>query len=104
MFRRHVLPTLPADCVPEMAIRTVSNLVRESMAKGGRGEVDDDTGLMRQSIILRDAVRRHLNRLASEHEGDRWEAVPLTDGESALAAIADWGPAEDWEDWADATR
>ncbi len=24
-------------------------------------------------------------------------------GESALATIADWGPAEDWEDWADAT-
>ena len=63
----------------------------------------DELGIDR-SVLLRDAVRRHLNRLASEHEGDRWEAVPLTDGESALAAIADWGPAEDWEDWADATR
>jgi predicted transcriptional regulator len=57
-----------------------------------------------RSALLRDAVRRHLNRLASEHEGDRWEAVPLTEGGSALAAIADWGPAEDWEDWVDATR
>jgi len=57
-----------------------------------------------RSALLRDAVRRHLNRLASEHDVDRWEALPLTDGESALATIADWGPAEDWEDWADATR
>ena len=30
------------------------------------------------------------------------EAAPLDDGESALAAIADWGPAEDWADWGDA--
>ncbi len=57
-----------------------------------------------RSALLRDAVRRHLNQLAAEHDADRWEALPLTDGESALATIADWGPAEDWEDWADATR
>jgi hypothetical protein len=29
---------------------------------------------------------------------------PLTDGENALARIADWGPAEDWADRADAPR
>jgi len=52
-----------------------------------------------RSALLRDAVRLHLNRLASEHDADRWEQVPLTDGESALAAISDWGPAEDWADW-----
>ncbi len=63
----------------------------------------DELGVDR-SALLRDAVRRHLNRLASEHDADRWEALPLTEGESALATIADWGPAEDWEDWADATR
>ena len=57
-----------------------------------------------RSALLRDAVRRHLNQLAAEHDVDRWEALPLTEGESALATIADWGPAEDWEDWADATR
>lgn len=57
-----------------------------------------------RSALLRDAVRRHLNQLAAEHDADRWEALPLTEGESALATIADWGPAEDWEDWADATR
>ena len=57
-----------------------------------------------RSELLREALRRHLDRLASEHDADRWEATPLDDGERALAAIADWGPAEDWSDWADATR
>jgi predicted transcriptional regulator len=60
----------------------------------------DELGLDR-SALLRDAVRLHLNRLASEQDGERWEATPLDEGESALAAIADWGPAEDWADWAD---
>jgi len=63
----------------------------------------DELGVDR-SALLRDAVRQHLNRLAAEHDADRWEALPLTDGESALATIADWGPAEDWHDWADGTR
>ena len=52
-----------------------------------------------RSALLRDAVRLHLNRLASEHDAERWAQLPLTDGESALAALADWGPAEDWADW-----
>ena len=57
-----------------------------------------------RSELLRDAVRRHLDRLASENDAERWEAQPLDDGELQLAEIADWGPAEDWSDWADATR
>ena len=63
----------------------------------------DELGVDR-SALLRDAVRQHLNRLAAEHDADRWEAVPLTDAESALATIADWGPAEDWQDWSDGAR
>lgn len=61
----------------------------------------DELGVDR-SALLREAVRLHLNRLASERDADRWEELPLDDGESALTAIADWGPAEGWEDWADA--
>ena len=57
--------------------------------------VDDDD----VAAIQRWAVRLQLNRLASEHDARRWEELPLTDGESALAALADWGPAEDWADW-----
>jgi predicted transcriptional regulator len=58
-----------------------------------------------RSALLRDALRRHLDRLASEGDADRWSAVPLEEGERALGEIADWGPAEDWSDWAvDAAR
>ncbi len=57
-----------------------------------------------RSELLREALRRHLDRLASESDAERWQAQPLDDGERALADVADWGPAEDWSDWADATR
>jgi hypothetical protein len=56
-----------------------------------------------RSELLREALRRHLDRLTSEHDAERWEAQPLDDGERALGDVADWGPAEDWSDWADAT-
>jgi predicted transcriptional regulator len=56
-----------------------------------------------RSEFLREALRRHIDRLSSEGDAERWEARPLDDGERALAEIADWGPAEDWSDWADAT-
>ena len=52
-----------------------------------------------RSALLREALRLHLNRLASEHDAERWEALPLSAGESALATIADWGTAEEWSDW-----
>jgi hypothetical protein len=55
-----------------------------------------------RSELLREALRRHLDRLATEGDADRWASHPLDDGETALAAVADWGPAEDWSDWADA--
>lgn len=57
---------------------------------------------MDRSELLREALHRHLVRLRAENEIDAWAAQPLTDDESALAEISDWGPAEDWSDWADA--
>jgi hypothetical protein len=57
-----------------------------------------------RSELLRVALRRHLAGLASEHEHEAWGREPPSDGERALAEIADWGPAEDWADWADAAR
>ena len=57
-----------------------------------------------RSELLRDAVHRHLLRLASEDDAQRWQEWPLDPGELSLAEIADWGPAEDWSDWADAAR
>jgi predicted transcriptional regulator len=76
--------------------------------------VDDDEAARAQrwadllgidkSELLRDALHRQLVRLAAEHEITAWIEQPLTVAESSLGHIADWGPAEDWSDWADATR
>lgn len=55
-----------------------------------------------RSELLRQALHRHLLRLASEDDASTWPEVPLDEGERSLAEIADWGPAEDWSDWADA--
>jgi hypothetical protein len=55
-----------------------------------------------RSELLRDALHRHLVRLASEDDAKTWADHPLDGGEQALAVIADWGPAEDWSGWADA--
>jgi predicted transcriptional regulator len=55
-----------------------------------------------RSELLRDALHRHLLRLASEDDADTWVARPLDDAERSFAQIADWGPAEDWSDWLDA--
>ena len=57
-----------------------------------------------RSELLRDALHRHLVRLRTEVEIEAWVATPLSDDENALAEIADWGPAEDWSDWADEAR
>jgi predicted transcriptional regulator len=57
-----------------------------------------------RSEILRDAVHRHLVVLSSEADVERWREQPATEIERALEAVADWGPAEDWLDWADAAR
>ncbi len=57
-----------------------------------------------RSELLREALHRHLTRLASEIDAETWVVQPLDEGESELAAIADWGPAEDWSDWSHAAR
>ncbi len=57
-----------------------------------------------RSELLREALRRQLDRLASEDDAQTWVEHPLDDSERSLAAIADWGPSEDWSDWADAAR
>lgn len=56
------------------------------------------------SELLRDALRRHLLRLASEQDAAAWQRHPLTMEEQSLGAIAEWGPAEDWADWADGAQ
>jgi predicted transcriptional regulator len=54
-----------------------------------------------RSQLLRDALHRYLVRLRAEDDVEAWLRKPLTPDEESLADIADWGPAEDWSDWAD---
>lgn len=57
-----------------------------------------------RSELLREALTRQLVRLASERDARVWGERPLTEQEQSIGASADWGPAEDWSDWADAAR
>jgi hypothetical protein len=57
-----------------------------------------------RSELLRDALRGHLAALAADQDAQACVEQPLTDDEKALAEIDDWGPAENWADWADAAR
>ena len=41
-----------------IAVKTTVDLVREALRRERRGEVDEESGLMRQSIVLRDAILR----------------------------------------------
>lgn len=63
----------------------------------------DELGIDK-SELLREALHRHLVRLSAEHDVVAWIDHPLTSAERSMSEIADWGPAEDWSDWADAPR
>ena len=78
-----------------LSFRVEENEATEAQRWAARLGVD-------RSELLRDALRRHLVRLASENEVATWLDQPLDEGERSLADISDWGPAEDWSDWADA--
>lgn len=56
-----------------------------------------------RSELLRQALHRYLVRLQTEGDVEAWLRRPLTGDETSLAEISDWGPAEDWADWLDAT-
>ena len=56
-----------------------------------------------RSELLREALHRHLVALHGEREVERYQELPPTDSELALAETAAWGPAEDWADWRDWT-
>ena len=63
----------------------------------------DQLGIDR-SELLREALHRHLVRLRAEEDVAAWVKPPLTKSETALPAIAAWGTAEDWPDWAHEVR
>ena len=75
----------------------------------GDGQADElrewaDRLGVERSELLREALRRHLLRLRSEVDVERWTEAPLSADERAFEDVADWGPAEDWSDWAHAAR
>lgn len=39
----------------------------------------------------------------SEADVKHWAQVPSTEAEQSLPQVADWGPAEEWSDWAEET-
>lgn len=55
-----------------------------------------------QSQMMREALRRHLNALAAQHDALVYEENPLTPEELAFVSAERWTPAEDWSDWVDA--
>jgi predicted transcriptional regulator len=57
-----------------------------------------------RSELLRHALHRYLVRLRAEEDMEAWIRKPLGANEEGLAEISDWGPAEDWSDWADEAR
>lgn len=57
-----------------------------------------------RSQLLRDALHRYLVGLSNEDDAKTWDQIPPSPEEESFAEVADWGPAEDWSDWADATR
>jgi len=57
-----------------------------------------------RSELLREALASHLARLAAGDEADAYVRQPFSDDEIALDAANDWGPAEDWSDWAAPAR
>jgi len=46
------------EVASSIAVKTVIELVSEAVARQNRHEIESDTGLMRQTIILRDAISR----------------------------------------------
>ena len=63
-----------------------------------------DTLGIPQSEMIREALRRHLNALAAQRDAAAYEANPLSPQELSLMDVERWASAEDWSDWADATR
>lgn len=80
-----------------LSFRADEHLASEAQRWADRLGVD-------RSELLREALRHHIVRLASEADAATWERLPLDPGERSLTATAQWGPAEDWSDWADAPR
>jgi hypothetical protein len=112
--RPFTLRDAPKDgnCIVPLPTPVIRRIVRRMTMLSFRVDERDAADAQRwaeslgvdRSQLLRDALRLHLVRLAAERDAERWVAQPLDDAEQSVAEIADWGPAEDWSDWADEAR
>ncbi len=60
------------EVASSIAVKTVLGLVNEAVQREDRAEIESDTGFMRQSIILRDAIARAnkiIHQTAHSHSG-----------------------------------
>lgn len=55
-----------------------------------------------RSEFLREALTRQIQRLRVEREAGQLAGAPPDESLAPFAAVASWGPAEDWSNWADA--
>lgn len=52
-----------------------------------------------RSSFIREAIRRRLAELQGPIDAERWLETPLSENETALEELDEWGPADDWSDW-----
>jgi serine/threonine protein phosphatase PrpC len=60
------------EVASSIAVKTVIELVNEACQRVDRAEIEDDTGFMRQTIVLRDAITRAnkiIHQTAHSHSG-----------------------------------
>ena len=60
---------------------------------------EPDRGAERLGVDPSEATRQHLLQVAGKNDAVVWVEHRLDVGESSVAVIAAWGPAEDWSDW-----
>ena len=77
---------------------------RMAEAEADRVREEADALGVSVSHVIREALRRYLNTVAAERDAEIYERSPLRSEELSIMSIQIWRPAEDWSDWADASR
>jgi protein phosphatase len=85
------------EVASSIAVKTVRELVEEAVDREDRGEIELDTGLMRQTIILRDAIARAnkiikqtaLSQASCEGMGTTIVACLFYDNKISVAHVGD---------------
>jgi hypothetical protein len=98
-----VHPVAPADGVKWVSYEEMLSFRVDEAAAAAVDEWSRRLHIDR-SELLREALQHHLANLAAAQGVQVYTDHPMTSDETSFAEIADWGPAEDWADWANAAR